>query len=382
MYLEKLELYNFRNYENALLDFSAKINVLLGQNAQGKTNLLEAIYVLALTRSHRTSNDKELLRFGSDHAQLKGILQKKTGNLPLELSITKNGKKGRVNHLDLSRLSNYVGKCNVILFAPEDLALVKGSPAVRRRFIDMEFGQIAPSYLYELSQYRNVLKQRNLYLKQLQTKQANDKLYLQILSEQLAQHGGKIIAKRMAFLAQLEKYATDLHAQITQGKEKLTLHYQTTLKDIGQLDASQISQQLQEKYAQIEAKEIFQGTTLVGPHRDDVSFFINQKDVQVYGSQGQQRTVALSVKLAEIEVMHEKTGEYPILLLDDVLSELDGNRQTHLLKAIQDKVQTFLTTPALNDVAKQLINEPKIFKINNGQITPKTTAQQEIKEEI
>lgn len=369
MYLENLELQHFRNYENIQIDFSPKINVLLGKNAQGKTNLLEAIYVLALTRSHRTSNDKELLQFGQSSAVIKGILHKKVSQWPVELLINKNGKKGRVNHLDVSRLSDYVGKCNVILFAPEDLALVKGAPAIRRRFIDMEFGQIAPGYLYELTQYRSVLKQRNLYLKQLQTKSASDLLYLQILSEQLAKHGAKIIQKRLAFLTQLETYAQKLHAQITQQKETLTIRYQTFLKDYQDLTLAELEEQINLKYQQNQAKEIFQGKTLIGPHRDDIVFLVNDKDVQVYGSQGQQRTVALAVKLAEIDVMHAKTGEYPILLLDDVLSELDGTRQTHLLKAIQSKVQTFLTSPALSDVAQQLIEEPRIFQIENGQIT-------------
>lgn len=369
MYLENLKLHHFRNYDDVSIDFSSQINVLIGENAQGKTNLLEAIYVLAMTRSHRTNNDKELIEFGKDAAQIYGTVQRQFGSLKLELDIGKRGKKAKVNHLEKARLSEYLGQLNVILFAPEDLALVNGAPSVRRRFIDMEFGQISPKYLHDLTQYRSILKQRNQYLKQLQTKIQTDKLYLEVLSEQLAAVGGAIIIQRVRFLKELEKYAQKLQAGITQSKEKLTFEYESALKTIAEMNETEISQALMDLYTKNQQKEIFQGTTLYGPHRDDVKFLINQKNVQVYGSQGQRRTVALAVKLAEIDLMKNQTGEYPVLLLDDVLSELDGARQTHLLKTIQDKVQTFLTTPALSDVARNLIKEPRIFRIQTGTTT-------------
>ena len=283
--------------------------------------------------------------------------------------ICRKGKKANVYFLDKARLSQFIGQLNVILFAPEDLALVKGAPSVRRRFIDMEFGQIDALYLHALTEYRAVLRQRNKYLKELQTKKATDKVYLEILSEQLSESGSQIIFKRLEFLQELEKYADKLHNQITQGKEHLQFQYESTLKEYQGKSVLELKQSLIEQYKTMMDKEIFQGTTLLGPHRDDVRFMLNDKNVQVYGSQGQQRTAALSVKLAEIDLMKEKTNEYPILLLDDVLSELDGARQTHLLKTIQNKVQTFLTTPGLSDVAQQLINKPKIFRIDNGKIT-------------
>ena len=220
-----------------------------------------------------------------------------------------------------------------------------------------------------MTEYRAVLRQRNKYLKELQTKKATDKVYLEILSEQLSESGSQIIFKRLEFLQELEKYADKLHNQITQGKEHLQFQYESTLKEYQGKSVLELKQSLIEQYKTMMDKEIFQGTTLLGPHRDDVRFMLNDKNVQVYGSQGQQRTAALSVKLAEIDLMKEKTHEYPILLLDDVLSELDGARQTHLLKTIQNKVQTFLTTPGLSDVAQQLINKPKIFRIDNGKIT-------------
>lgn len=369
MYLEKLELKHFRNYEDVNVAFSPQVNVLIGKNAQGKTNLLESIYVLAMARSHRTSNDREMVTLKKDAALIRGEVHQRLGNTKLELLISRKGKKAKVNYLEKARLSQYIGQLNVILFAPEDLALVKGAPSVRRRFIDMEFGQIDALYLHALTEYRAVLRQRNKYLKELQTKKATDKVYLEILSEQLSESGSQIIFKRLEFLQELEKYADKLHNQITQGKEQLQFQYESTLKEYQGKSVLELKQSLIEQYKTMMDKEIFQGATLLGPHRDDVRFMLNDKNVQVYGSQGQQRTAALSVKLAEIDLMKEKTHEYPILLLDDVLSELDGARQTHLLKTIQNKVQTFLTTPGLSDVAQQLINKPKIFRIDNGKIT-------------
>lgn len=374
MKLTELNLHHFRNYDEAQVEFSPQINVLIGENAQGKTNLLESIYVLAMTRSHRTNNDRELIEFGKDAAQIRGTVQRELGSLKLELDIGKHGKKAKANHLEKARLSEYLGQLNVILFAPEDLALVKGAPTVRRRFIDMEFGQVSPKYLHDLTQYRDILKQRNRYLKQLQSHEAQDQLYLEVLSEQLAAVGGAIISQRVKFLSELEGYAQELHQSITQGRENLTFEYSSAVKDASTLTEVELSEALMDLYLQNQSKEIFQGTTLYGPHRDDVRFLINHKNVQTYGSQGQQRTTALSVKLAEIDLMKNQTGEYPILLLDDVLSELDGARQTHLLKTIQDKVQTFLTTPGLSDVARNLIKEPRIFHIRDGQIIPEKQA--------
>ncbi len=274
-------------------------------------------------------------------------------------------------------MSQYIGQLNVVLFAPEDLNIVKGSPAVRRRFIDMEFGQMSAKYLYNISQYKAILKQRNQYLKQLQRHQAKDLVYLGVLSDQLAAYGAEVTVARYQFLQQMEKWAQKLHQEITKGREKLTFRYQTQL-DSEQLsqDSETLYQSFQKLYEQQQGREIEQGTSLVGPHRDDVQFIVNDKDVQSFGSQGQQRTTALSVKLAEIDLMKEQTGEYPVLLLDDVLSELDDLRQTHLLKTFQNKVQTFLTTTSLENVKKDIIATPKVFNVTDGLVVTETTAAQ------
>lgn len=369
MYLKHLELRNYRNYERVSADFSPQINVLIGSNAQGKTNLLESVYVLAITRSHRSNNDRELIGFGSDFARIDGRVHRQLGNADLRLVISAQGKRAKVNNLDAPKLSAYMGKLNVILFAPEDLNLVKGSPALRRRFIDMEFGQMSSAYLANLSLYKQTLKQRNAYLKQLKFHQAKDQTFLDVLTDQLTQYGGLVIAARAKLLQAMNKFAAVIHSDITRGGEHLTMRYVSQVHEDAFTDAQAATARLQELFVKSRQRELEQGTTLIGPQRDDVQFIVNDRDVAVFGSQGQQRTTALAVKLAEIDLMKQETGEYPVLLLDDVLSELDDDRQTHLLKTIQDKVQTFLTTTSLDGIAREIIKAPAIFQVTAGTLT-------------
>ncbi|SDM86998.1 DNA replication/repair protein RecF [Limosilactobacillus mucosae] len=368
MYLSEIELRNFRNYENRQVEFSPGINVFIGENAQGKTNLLEAIYVLAMTRSHRTANDRELINWQAKEAMVKGTVIKQTGRVPLEVLLGTRGKRVKVNHLFQSRLSTYIGNLNVVLFAPEDLALVKGAPQERRQFMDTEFSQMSSRYLYAISQFRGLLKQRNEYLKQLKYGSQVDQVLLEVLSDQLAESGAAVMAMRFKLLRRLETWSAQLHEHISQQKEVLKLKYISQVMIDEKTAENEIAEQLQKLYHEHQSQEIKLGTTLYGPQRDDIRFLVNEQDVHRFGSQGQQRTTALAVKLAEIDLMNEQTGEYPLLLLDDVLSELDDDRQTHLLTAIQDKVQTFLTTTSLSGVARQLINRPTIFQIVHGTI--------------
>lgn len=373
MILSELHLHNFRNYEDLTVHFAPGVNVLIGHNAQGKTNMLEAIYALSLTRSHRTNNNRELINWQHKSATISGVVQKTSGRIPLELEFTPKGKRAKVNHLEQARLSTYVGQLNAILFAPEDLSLVKGAPALRRHFMDMEFSQMSSKYLYNAGQYRTLLRQRNKYLKQLKYGQQHDRVLLGVLSDQLAAYGAEVIIARHNFLQHLEKWASQLHKEISLNAEQLRLDYATQLKLNDETTIEQAYQELLELYKSHADWEIEKGTTMYGPQRDDIHFIVNGKNVQSFGSQGQQRTTALSVKLAEIDLMKEQTGEYPLLLLDDVLSELDTIRQTHLLTAFQDKVQTFLTTTSLNDVARQLIHQPKIFEIEHGTLSKEET---------
>lgn len=368
MILKEITLRSFRNYEELTLQFSPGINVFLGENAQGKTNLMEAIYALSMARSPRTSNEKEMIQWEEDGAHISGQIEKKNAHYPLELTFSKKGKIAKVNHLEQKRLSEYVGKLNVVLFSPEDLDLVKGAPNNRRKFLDMELGQMSQVYLFDLVQYQRLLKQRNLYLKQLLMKKEQDVVYLDVLTEQLAILAASIIQARLTFIQQLEKWADELHYEISNQKERLRIRYKSTIDLEPTLDKDAIYLKLMEEHERVKTREREQGTTLFGPHRDDLVFYVDDKNVHQFGSQGQQRTTVLSLKLAEIECMKEVLGEYPILLLDDVLSELDDDRQTHLLKTIEKKVQTFLTTTSLDGIKRNQIEEPTIFYIQAGKV--------------
>ncbi|MBU8684198.1 DNA replication/repair protein RecF [Bacillus haynesii] len=369
MYIQNLTLSSYRNYERLDLQFENKVNVIIGENAQGKTNLMEAIYVLAMAKSHRTSNDKELIRWDEDYAKIEGRVIKKNGSVPIQLVISKKGKKGKVNHIEQQKLSQYVGAVNTIMFAPEDLNLVKGSPQVRRRFLDMEIGQVSPVYLHDLSLYQKILSQRNHFLKQLQTRKQTDQTMLDVLTEQLTEFAAKVVMKRLQFVEQLEKWAQPIHSGISRGLEELTLKYHTSLHVSDSPDLSKMINSYQETFSKLRDKEIERGVSLSGPHRDDVLFYVNGRDVQTYGSQGQQRTTALSLKLAEIDLIQEEIGEYPILLLDDVLSELDDYRQSHLLHTIQGRVQTFVTTTSVDGIDHKTLNEAEIFRVENGTLS-------------
>ena len=369
MYIEHICLKNYRNYERIELGFENKVNVILGENAQGKTNVMESIFVLAMAKSHRTSNDKELIRWDQEYAKIEGRVQKHSTSIPLELTISKKGKKAKINHIEQQKLSQYVGNMNVVMFAPEDLHLVKGSPQVRRRFIDMEIGQISPVYLHDMSQFHKILQQRNHYLKLLQTKKQSDTTMLDVLTEQFIQYAAKIVEKRYQFLVLLQKWAKPIHSGISRNIEELKIQYKPSLDVSEAMSLSKIIETFEEKFHQIRGREIERGVTLVGPHRDDLIFYVNNRDVQTFGSQGQQRTTALSLKLAEIELIHSEIGEYPILLLDDVLSELDDYRQSHLLNTIQGKVQTFVTTTSVEGIHHQTLREASTFFVKQGMIT-------------
>ena len=368
MKLTNLQLQNFRNYESVQLEFTDGVHVFIGENAQGKTNLMESIYALAMTKSHRTTNDKELIRWNKEFATIKGTVEKTATKTNLELQFSKKGKIAKVNYLEQKRLSSYLGNLNVILFAPENLTLVKGSPQNRRKFVDMELGQMSSLYLYDLVEYNRVLKQRNTYLKQLAIKKKQPDEYLDVLSEMLSELASKIVFHRLDFMKQLEALAIPIHDQLSLGREKFSVSYQATIPLEDGLTPSQMKEIYMNQFKKNQTREADQATTLIGPHRDDLIFYLNEVPVQTYGSQGQQRSTVLSLKLAEIELMKLSTGEYPLLLLDDVLSELDDDRQTHLIKAIENKVQTFITTTSLDGIKQQFINEPVVIPIEKGTI--------------
>ncbi|KXB36125.1 DNA replication and repair protein RecF [Aerococcus christensenii] len=371
MYLKNLKVKDFRNFREDKVEFSNKINVFIGKNAQGKTSLLEAIYMLSLARSHRTFKEKEVIRFQTDYAQISGEVFKNNRRTSLSLTLTKQGKIAKVNHLQKNKLSDYIGTFNVILFAPEDLNLVKGGPQERRLFIDRELSQLDLIYLRESNLYQKLLKQRNAYLKLLSKKEAKDRLYLEVLTEQLARSAARVSLARYDFIHRLEALAQPIHQQLANDNETLTLMYSGSVALQEEMDEEQVTELFLDKFKSYEEQEIANGVTAIGPQRDDIKLKINQKLVAQYGSQGQQRTTVLAIKLAEIEYIKQLLKEYPILLLDDVLSELDYHRQTQLLHFIENKVQTFLTTTSLKEVHVDQIENPRVFRIESGQVKAK-----------
>ncbi|WP_338553779.1 DNA replication/repair protein RecF [Paenibacillus sp. KS-LC4] len=368
MFLKNIHLQNYRNYGQLELETNNQVNLFVGPNAQGKTNLLEAIFALALTKSHRTSKDKELIGWEADSARLQGTVDKRYGTAQLELLLSTQGKKAKINGLEQRKLSNFIGSLNVVMFAPEDLEIVKGTPGVRRRFLDMEIGQVQPGYLHTLQQYGKVLVQRNNYLKTASPSSMQQTM-LDVWNTQLAELGVKIMKKREHFIHKLQRWAEQIHSGITAGSEQLTITYRPSLGSGEPEDESVLFEQFMIKLTQVKDQEIRRGMSLVGPHRDDLAFFINGKEASVYGSQGQQRTTALSLKLAEIELIAEEIGEYPLLLLDDVLSELDQHRQTQLIETFQSKVQTFITTTGLESVNISKLQDACIYNVREGQVT-------------
>ena len=357
MYVKRLMLKNFRCYEELDVELSPHINIILGKNAQGKTNLLEAVYYCATGRSHRTSYDKECIRYDQSEAMIK-IWYEKYKEEQLEIHIRKNGRKSiAVNGYPARRINELFGCFQVVLFSPEDLSLIKSGPAKRRKFMDMEICQVDPVYLYQLQQYSKVLRQRNQLLKEI-AKKAATKDTIFAWDEQLVSYGVKIMERRRQFTEQLRQYTSRIHRQITHGEETLSITYENNVP----IAASDFQRKLEEDLA----RDIRFGSTASGPHHDDLAMWINGADVRVYGSQGQQRTTALSMKLAELSMMKEETKYSPVLLLDDVMSELDQERQWHLAQYIQEN-QTILTCTGIEDSIRRL-PAGKVLEVRKGKI--------------
>lgn len=362
MEIKRLQLVNFRNYIQQDVSFEKKINIFIGNNAQGKTSLLESIYVLSISKSHKTNKDKEMIKFNEPFAKINAFLEKNEELNELELIISRQGKKAIINSVEKPKISEYIGFFNVVMFAPEDLDIVKRDPSNRRKFLDVEIGQTSNLYVYELSQYNKLLRQRNEYLKQYYPGAPFDMTYLDVLTQQLAKFGTRILNKRLQFVEQLNKYASELHHHISNELETLEIKYESSYKE------SMTEADILALYKSCYQDDLRRGVTTIGIHRDDLTFFVNGIDVSRFGSQGQQRTTALAVKLSLIDFIKDATGYYPIVLLDDVLSELDDTRQTQLLDCIKDRVQTFVTTTNVSGIKDDIIQKADLFQISQGQI--------------
>ncbi len=358
MVIKSLQLNNYRNYTNQKIYFGSGLNVLVGKNAQGKTNMLEGVFLCAIGRSPRTTKDRELIKWESSFSKITLEVSKKRGNGKIEVYLFNNQNKAiKINSLPIKRMGELMGEFNAIYFSPDELKLVKESPDERRRFMDIDLSQFNKNYFYNLGKYNNILQQRNKLLKVTSDRKVLADT-LSIWNEQLAEVGAKIIIERMALIEKLKGHANNVQKYLTDNNEELEISY---VGMVGE-NEQEIKNQLLNGYAMALEKDMNLGFTTVGPHRDDMKISLNGIDVRHFGSQGQQRTVALSLKLAELEVFKDNIGEYPVLLLDDVLSELDTNRKTKLLEYVKN-IQTIVTCTSFN------YNIPATkFVIENGNV--------------
>ena len=361
MILKSIELKNFRNYEDLDLKFDSGTNILFGDNAQGKTNILEAAYVSGTTKSHKGSRDKDMIRFGEDESHIRTIVEKQGKEYQLDIHLKKNRSKGiAINKVPIKKASELFGILNMVFFSPEDLNIIKNGPSERRRFLYAEICQLDKIYLSDLTRYNKILMQRNRLLKDMQH-QPQLMETLPVWDMQLVEYGKRLIRRRRQFVEELSEIVTGIHRNISGKREELVLRYEPNID----------AEFLEDELNRVREKDRKYAQTSVGPHRDDISFFIRGVDIRKFGSQGQQRTSALSLKLSEIELVRQTIHDTPVLLLDDVLSELDSNRQNYLLNSIHD-IQTMITCTGLDEFVRNRFQIDKVFHVIDGHVSETT----------
>ena len=364
MIIKSIELSNFRNYEQLNLELDKGTNILYGDNAQGKTNILEAVYLCGTTKSHKGSKDKEMIRFDGDESHIRTIVEKNGKDYQIDMHLRNRGAKGvAINKLPIKKASELFGILNIVFFSPEDLNIIKNGPAERRRFIDLELCQLDKIYLSDLTRYNKTLVQRNKLLKDINYK-PDLRDTLPVWDMQLLEYGKSIIKKRRQFICELNEIISEIHFNISGGKENLVLKYEPSIDDIF----------FEDELIKARNKDLKLCQTTVGPHRDDMLFSIDGIDIRKYGSQGQQRTSALSLKLSEIDLVKKSINSTPVLLLDDVLSELDSNRQNYLLNSIND-IQTIITCTGLEEFVKNRFQIDKIYQVVQGNVFEKKSIE-------
>lgn len=364
MQINKLQLINFRNYENLNIDLAPGINLFIGPNAQGKTNVLEAIYLCATGRSFRTHKDQEMIKWDQSFFKIGVNFHRKPINFHIDFLYDKKQKKIKINGLPQKKLSDLIGQLQVVLFSPEHLQLIKGGPGERRRFIDILLSQINPMYFHALQQYYKVLNQRNNLLKTTNYLSSQLNSQLEVWDSQLVEWGSRIILKRFETVGKLEGLAQKYHQTITEGDEEFTLSYRCSIAQ-EERNKGHLTRQYSELLEQRRKVDVLKGYTSIGPHRDDLIFLVNQIDLKNFGSQGQQRTAVLALKMAEVDLIQLESGDAPILLLDDVMSELDDRRSKFLVQSIGTKIQTLITATSVNSF---LGYNYKLHRVLKGQV--------------
>jgi DNA replication and repair protein RecF len=374
MEVQFLELHSFRNYRSLAIEPRKGLNIFVGENAQGKSNLLESLYVLATTKSMRAGRDTELISFGETGARVAArVAREKEIDLKIELFLSLTEKKAaRINGARHTKMAQVIGQVNAALFESADLEIIRGEPSIRRRFLDLEVAQTSPRYVQALAAFRKSLEQRNFLLKEIRDRRARPgaKETLSAWNMQLATHGAVLMERRREFLARLAILAAEVHRSISEGRDKLAISYQPSFPIEGLAGADAIREEFLSHLARLTWEEQNRGMTLVGPQRDDIQFLVNAQESRLFASQGQQRTIALSVKLAERQLIEELVGEAPLLLLDDVLSDLDDIRRSHLFHYTASAgSQTFVTCTNIRAFPKSVLENAAIWRVVEGQVT-------------
>ena len=369
MIIDKISLSNFRNYDRLDIKFEKNMNIIIGNNAQGKTNILESIYVLALTKSYKQGIEENFIKFNENFTKIKGIIKTDKLKKDLEIFISLKGKKIKVNNNEIKKLSDYISNLNIIMFTPDDLEIIKGSPSFRRNLLNIQISQISKRYLQAYNEYNKILKIRNEYLKILYINNLADFSYLDILTEKLIDKAIIVYQERQKYIDQINLNIPFIYENII-GLKNIRLIYETNV-DFKTFEAEEIKKKLLEKYQQNKQRELVQGITLYGPHRDDFSFFIGDKNLKLFGSQGQQKIAVLSYKLAEISIFEQKLKTKPVLLLDDIFNEIDIKKRNKILAYINKDIQSIITTTDLKNINKKMLENAVIFEIKNNKVERK-----------
>ena len=365
MILTDIKLINFRNYDNVKIKLSKGINIIYGDNAQGKTNLLESIYVLALTKSHRTYIDNNLIKINCSKSKIEGTILKNNIRTKLSVEMTNNTKLLNVDLNKESKISNYISNLNIIFFYPEDLEIIKGNPIIRRKYLNTQLSQLQPNYMILINDFNKLIKIKNKFLKNRQSLSDVDKQYYVTLNNHIINKAVSIYLLRKKYIDKINSYAEKIFFDLTR-INNFNIKYKPLINV--QYDRNLIIENLKQEMINKQNDEFRLKKSLVGPHLDDLEFYIGSKNLKLYGSQGQQRMAVLAMKLSEIEIFKEYKNSYPILLLDDVFSELYNKKKNHLLKYINNNIQSIITTTDLKNINKKILDNSKIFKISNGNI--------------
>lgn len=361
MFIKSIYLNKFRNYDQLKIDFKNGINIIVGENGQGKTNLLESIYVLGLTKSHRSFIDNNLIKEGENKSIIQGLIEKENISTKYEIEIG-NSKILKIDNDKIKKITDYISNINIIIFYPDDLEIIKGSPNLRRRYINLEISQLCSNYMTILNDYNKLLKMRNDYLKNNYI----DNNYLNIITNYLIEKATQIILMRKKFIDRLNEIIPKIYEDISE-LSNFSIKYKCCIK-IDEYNEKNIVKKLKNISEEIKNTEIKYKTTLFGPHKDDIEFYLNNYNLKLYGSQGQQRMAILSLKLAEIEIFKKYKNTLPILLLDDVFSELDDKKKNNLLNYINENIQTIITTTDINNINNDIVKKSNIIEIFNGNI--------------